>query len=158
MERKFVVADLAGMRERLAVANPVPAPVSIRQGYLAEEHDVELRLRITDVGSVITIKAGSGLHRTEVECTITDADARSLWPRTVGRRLEKVRHRVDLGDLTAEVDVYGGALDGLVVVEVEFTSAATADAFTPPDWFGDEVTGMREWSNAALARHGRPRS
>ncbi|MCU1389434.1 MAG: hypothetical protein JWL72_2772 [Ilumatobacteraceae bacterium] len=157
VERKFVVVDVPGVRERLAAVG-VPPSVAIRQGYLAEEDDVELRLRITDAGSVITVKAGSGLHRTEVECTITDADAEALWPRTVGRRLEKVRHRVGLGAVTAEIDVYGGVLDGLVVVEVEFTSDAAADAFAPPGWFGNEVTGMREWSNAALARYGRPGS
>ena len=158
VERKFVVAEPSEVRGRLASAGVASTAVAIRQGYLAAEDDVELRLRITGSGSVITVKAGSGLHRTEVECAITDADAEALWPRTVGRRLEKVRHRVDLGPLTAEVDIYGGELDGLVVVEVEFASEAAADDFTPPDWFGDEVTGRREWSNASLARHGAPSS
>ena len=40
--------------------------------------------------------------------------------------------------------------------EVEFASETDAAAFDPPDWFGPELTGNADWSNAALARHGRP--
>jgi CYTH domain-containing protein len=56
----------------------------------------------------------------------------------------------------AEVDLYAGALAGLCVVEVEFSSETDAAAFIPPAWFGRELTGQRGWNNAALARHGRP--
>src|SRR4051794_41969955 len=87
----------------------------MRQGYLAEDGDVEVRLRITDAGSVITVKAGSGLHRTGGESAITDQDAEALWPKTVGRRIEKVRHRVAVGELTAEGDGYGGGPQGMGV-------------------------------------------
>jgi CYTH domain-containing protein len=54
------------------------------------------------------------------------------------------------------VDVYGGDLAGLCVAEVEFPTLADADGFRAPGWFGEEVTGRPGWSNAALARHGRP--
>ena len=56
----------------------------------------------------------------------------------------------------ADVDVYAGALAGLCTAEVEFDSEDEAGAFTPPTWFGREVTGERAWSNAALARDGLP--
>ena len=77
----------------------------------------------------------------EVERQLDADEAEALWPHTAGRRLEKRRHRVPLGDVVAEVDVYGGALDGLLVVEVEFPSEAAAAAFVAPPWFGEEVTG-----------------
>jgi adenylate cyclase len=152
IERKFLV--------------PVPPPaaqlgtgVPIRQGYLAEEDAVEVRVRIASADATLTVKAGSGLSRTEVEVSIPVDQAESLWPHTAGRRIDKTRHRVTLDDsegLVAEVDVYRGALAGLCVVEVEFGSDTDAARFDPPAWFGPELTGQPGWSNAALARHGRP--
>ena len=53
-------------------------------------------------------------------------------------------------------DRYEGALEGLVTVEVEFPTEEEAARFEPPGWFGRELTGEPGWSNAALARHGRP--
>ena len=79
-----------------------------------------------------------------------------LWTLAGDRQLEKTRHRVDLDGPTAELDLYAGTLAGLAVVEVEFPSLREAEAFDPPDWFGDELTGVPRWSNAALARDGVP--
>lgn len=150
-ERKFVLAD-------------VPPPgrlgrgVRIRQGYLAEEGETEVRIRITDLtdAAVLTVKVGRGLVRTEVEVPIEAADAEALWPHTAGRRIEKVRHRIAVGAVTAEVDVYGGELTGLCTAEVELADAEEAARFVSPAWLGREVTGQPGWSNASLARHGVP--
>lgn len=152
IERAFVAdalvdPDLLGPGRRL------------RQGYVAGEGDVEVRVRIADSSADLTVKAGTGLSRTEVVLPLDAADAETLWPTTEGRRVDKTRHRVPLaGDagLVAEVDVFTGALAGLVRIEVEFASEPAAHAFTPPAWFGREVTGEVAWSNAHLARHGRP--
>lgn len=149
IERKFVVTGPPG-ELRLG------SGTRLRQGYLALDGAVEVRLRVTAHSAVITVKAGRGLTRTEVESPIDRADAEALWPHTEGRRLEKVRHRVALGDLVADVDVYDGALAGLCTAEVEFASEQAAAAFDPPGWFGPEVTGQPGWDNASLACHGRP--
>jgi CYTH domain-containing protein len=158
-ERKFIV-------DAMPPGVVLDAGVHLRQGYLAEENGVVLRVRIMtdrEVGAegassaVITVKAGGGLSRTEVEVAIPVAEAEQLWPHTAGRRLEKVRHRVPLGAHVAELDVYEGTLAGLLTVEVEFDSEAEAHRFVPPSWFGRDVTDQPEWSNAALARHGVPR-
>jgi CYTH domain-containing protein len=39
-----------------------------------------------------------------------------------------------------EIKVYGGDFEGLVRAEVEFTSTEESDSYTPPDWFGKELT------------------
>lgn len=152
IERKFLLSETA-------VAGKLGVGVHLRQGYLAEEVPVEVRVRITPVDATLTVKAGSGISRTEVDVPISIEQADALWPHTIGRRIDKTRYRVPLdpplGDI-AEVDVFGGALAGLCVVEVEFRSEAAAAAFSPPAWFGRELTGVPGWSNAALARHGRP--
>jgi CYTH domain-containing protein len=151
IERKFLLtavpdAEALGPGRRL------------RQGYVALDGDVEVRVRIDDAGAVLTLKAGRGLARTEVELPLGADDADALWLHTNGRRIEKRRHPCPLdGGLVAEVDLYDGDLEGLAVVEVEFADAAAAAAFDPPPWFGREVTGEAGWSNADLARAGRPR-
>ena len=151
IERKFLVPEA-----------PEPAGLGLgarlRQGYLAVDGPVEVRLRHTDGAATLTVKAGAGLRRTEVEVPLDPAEADELWPHTEGRRVAKMRHRMALdGELVAEVDLYEGALAGLCTVEVELASQADATAFTPPGWFGEELTGQKAWSNAALALHGRPR-
>ena len=152
VERKFLVGD---------VPDGVGAGASLRQAYLAIDGDVEVRVRDEDGSFTLTVKGGSGLERTEVEAALDAERFAELWPLGEGRRIEKVRHRVPLDDagapgLVAELDVFAGVLAGLVVVEVEFPDRAAADAFTPPAWFGEELTGSRGWSNADLARYGRP--
>jgi CYTH domain-containing protein len=153
IERRFVA-------EQAPSTDMLGPPRHMRQGYLTDDGPVSVRIRIVDDTGVLTIKAGDGLARTEVELPLGTDEADALWPHTEGRRVEKSRHRVELegpGALVAEVDLYGGELTGLCTVEVEFDSEQDAAAFEPLDWFGREVTGDRRWSNAALARHGLPR-
>jgi CYTH domain-containing protein len=142
-ERKFLVASLP---------DDLGSPTHIRQGYLAVDGAVEVRVRWMDVGSTVTVKGGTGRDRTEVELPVDRDLVDELWPLTDGRRLEKDRHRVPLdGGLTAEVDLYRGHLSGLRTVEVEFDGADQADGFSAPDWFGPEVTDDDAYGNAALA-------
>lgn len=150
IERKFLIDRLPGD----VVLGPA-AP--LRQGYVAIDGAVEVRVRISDERAWLTVKAGTGLTRTEVEVRVTTADAEALWSVTEGRRLSKHRHAVAVGAHVADVDVYAGSLEGLCTAEVEFTSVAAAAAFQPPAWFTREVTGDARWSNAALARFGIPR-
>jgi CYTH domain-containing protein len=147
-------------RKFLVDADRVPADLTrgipIRQGYLAQEGSIEARVRITPVEATLTVKAGKGLSRTEVEVVIASEDAEALWVHTEGRRIDKRRSQVTLGAQVAEVDLYAGHLTGLCTAEVEFTDEKGAAAFVPPDWFGTELTSHSAWSNASLARHGRP--
>jgi CYTH domain-containing protein len=150
IERKFLVATVPGPAE-------LGSGARLRQGYLAIDGPVEVRVRRTDDRAVLTVKVGHGLSRTEVELDLTAAQADALWPSTTGRRVEKVRHALllDTGEV-ADVDVYEGELAGLVTAEVEFADRRSADAFTKPEWWGRELTGDTAWSNASLAMEGRP--
>lgn len=149
------------VERKFLVSGPPPGdhPSSrIRQGYVAIAADGgEVRVRDRDGECTLTVKHGTGVVREEHE-TVVSADLfEALWPATDGRRVEKRRLLVPLGDgLTAEVDVFEGALAGLVVAEVEFASLEQAEAFAPPPWLGPEVSEDARYKNQSLALHGPP--
>jgi CYTH domain-containing protein len=146
IERKFLIAGDLPAEVRQAPYTPIV------QGYLTAGGDPELRIRRAGDAHFLTLKAGSGLQRTEEELDIDRARFERLWPMTKGRRIEKVRYRVDHGGRTIEVDVFDGPNRGLVVAEVEFPSAEQASAWSGPGWLGDDVTDDPAYRNAALAR------
>ena len=143
IERKFVVHQLpADVRER--------GGEHIRQGYLSVE-PAEVRVRSRDDRTYeLTVKSAGGLSRAEVNLELTREQFEELWP-LAQRTIEKTRSTFGVDGWTVEVDVYGAALEGLVVAEVEFPSEGDAAAFAPPEWFATEVTEDPRYRNAALA-------
>jgi CYTH domain-containing protein/CHAD domain-containing protein len=148
IERKFLVTEMPRAES---------ARAAIEQGYLALDESTEVRLRRAGDGLFLTAKGGHGEVREEVEVSIDPGSFEALWPLTGGRRVRKVRHYMPLArDLRAEVDVYEDGLDGLRTVEVEFDSEDASRAFTPPPWFGRELTGDQRYANQTLATEGLP--
>jgi CYTH domain-containing protein len=146
--------------ERKWLVNDPPADLTelpsreIDQGYVAIDADgTEVRVRRVDGDAVMTIKQGAGRTRAEEEFAIPADRFERLWPLTASRRLHKRRYVIPGPDgLTFELDRYGGDLEGLAVVEVEFPDDHGADAFEVPAWFGREVTDDARYKNQALAR------
>ena len=147
-ERKFLVAD------------PPPLPAhgtTLRQGYLAIDRSVSVRVREADgEGCTLTLKAGRGAVRTELEWSITADEFAAAWEHTHDRRIHKTRYRLPLPDHVAEIDVFHDGLSGLVCAEVEFGDDESLADFEPPSWFGTEVTDDVAYTNASLAMHGLP--
>ncbi|WP_206456090.1 CYTH domain-containing protein [Aurantimonas marina] len=148
IERKFlVISD----KWRGAIAETR----RLEQFYLFVREDASVRVRIRDRTSArLTIKTGSGMDRGEFEYDIPLADAEALWASRVGIVVEKTRHIVPLGAFRVEIDVFDGALAGLVMAEIELWDAS--DAPTLPAYLGREVTGDARFTNARLAIDGRP--
>jgi adenylate cyclase len=129
----------------------------ISQGYLAiGEAGEEVRLRRIGGEAYLTVKRGLGEVRDEEEVGLDRSQFDVLWPLTEGRRVTKTRYWIPAGESELELDVYEGELAGLVTAEVEFDSEASADAFQPPDWLGQEVTEDDRYKNESLARDGLP--
>jgi CYTH domain-containing protein len=148
IERKFVVSN-----------PPVPGrrPVPIHQGYVTVgSDDTEVRLRHKGDRFFQTIKRGSGLSRQETEIELTREQFDALWPQTEGRRVAKDRYEIPYCGHVIELDVFHGALEGLIIAEVEFDTVDDSMMFTAPDWFGIEVTENPGYKNRALAINGRP--
>jgi CYTH domain-containing protein len=150
IERKFLVEELPDLSKY-----PV---VRILQGYVAiEESGTEVRVRSKDdADHTLTVKSKGGLVRGEHETSITADQFATLWPTTEGRRIEKDRYTITYGDHVIELDKYVGSLAGLVVAEVEFGSEEDAEGFASPDWFGQDVTDVKELKNQQLALNGMP--
>lgn len=148
VERKFL---LAGDGWRAAAEAGTP----IRQFYLCAAEDRSIRIRLVGDTATMTCKFGAaGRVREEFEYAIPVADAVEMQGHALGNVIEKTRHLVRHADQTFEVDVFGGALTGLEIAELE-TAEEVADALLP-DWLGREITGDAAYYNASLALNGLP--
>ena len=147
IERKFLLDG----RPSIIAGHP---STRITQGYLAITDDTEVRVRSRDHDRLLTVKRGRGGVRGEVTIPLTREQFDDMWALTAGRRLTKRRWEVPHEGVTLEIDVFDGDLAGLVIAEVEFPSLERSIAFTPPDWFGREVTDDPAYRNAALATTG----
>jgi CYTH domain-containing protein len=149
VERKWKVTelpDLTGLKGKEVI-----------QGYIAIAQDgTEVRVRQKGDRYYETIKSDGALVRGEIEIELTKEQYDALWQATVGRRLEKTRYEIPCDGGTIELDVYKGALAGLVVAEVEFPSIRDSEKFIAPSWFGREVTEDKGFKNKNLALNGVP--
>lgn len=149
IERKFLPPALPDGLERYPHKE-------FLQGYLSTSPTVRVRREGEDY--VLTYKGSGLLKREEYNLPLTAESFAHLFEKCDGLRIEKTRYRIPLSgtELTAELDVFHGTLSGLWLVEVEFPDEAGAHAFTPPAWFGREVTGDPRYQNSSLSRFGLP--
>lgn len=145
IERKFLVAGDAWRAE-------VCSTRCLRQGYVAIDGQTNVRVRSDGQRAWLTVKgAGEGITRPEFESEIPAGEAEGLLELCQGRIVEKTRHLVPAGGHTWEVDEFGGANAGLIIVEIELQ--AEGESFVRPAWLGEEVTGDVRYLNANLAVH-----
>ena len=128
----------------------------IEQCYVMLEDNKELRVRMIrhmnsgqfdEVRYVMTAKAGEGLIRTEVEVEISKKEYVALKRYSNGRNIAKKRYTTKdhfMIDVFEDKNIPN-------IVEVEFPNEDYANKFTPPEWFGEEVTNNINYSNKMLA-------
>ena len=151
IERKFLISSLPEGISECRCAR-------IEQGYLdfGEEDEPERRIRKLTEGDktlyFYTEKGKGDLCREEEEYEIPEYSYENLKELVISSILEKTRYYLSVGGFTAEIDVYGGSLEGLTVAEVEFSSLEEAEGFTPPEFFGEEITYDKKYRNKNLAR------
>lgn len=128
----------------------------IEQAYILTMEKRNMRVRVSDKRhATLTIKSGGhGISRDEFEFDIPVEEARPLFELKLGNKIEKTRYKVKFEGFVWEVDVYNGALAGLVVAEVEMKSEKEKPGI--PAWIGAELTGNPAYSNQALALSGLP--
>lgn len=139
IERKFLVKP--GWRDY------VDGPgTEICQAYLSTDPKATVRVRVAGGNAWLTVKGITrGISRDEWEYAVPVADARDMISRCAVRSLSKTRYRSGRW----EIDEFHGALDGLVVAEIELEWAG--EDMELPAWIGPEVSGDPRYFNSALA-------
>ncbi len=124
----------------------------IEQAYLCISPVV--RIRRSDNDYYLTYKSSGLLTREEANLPLTKEAYIHLLAKADGRILTKKRYLIPLEDsgLTIELDVFSGNYSGLILAEVEFPSEEMALSFTPPNWFGRDVTFTGEYQNSRLSQ------
>jgi len=119
-------------------------------GILVSENNWTSRIRIADEDTILTMK-GKRLRAsaTELEWKINSMSSMhnlEQLPHVVKTRYNKISN----DGLMWEIDEFEGSLAGLIHAEVEFDSQNQVVEI--PSWVGMELTGLGNWSNAALAK------
>ncbi|MCC8140877.1 MAG: CYTH domain-containing protein [Lachnospiraceae bacterium] len=122
----------------------------IEQAYLCTEPVV--RVRRQDEEYYLTYKAKGNMIREEYNLPLTKEAYLHLREKADGRLISKRRYLIPFGEYTIELDEFFEPVPGLRLAEVEFPSEETANAFTAPDWFGEEVTNSPEYHNSNLSK------
>ena len=145
IERKFLVKQLP--------KNLSDYPcLQIEQGYLTT--DPVIRIRRQNEDYILTYKGRGLMVREEHNLPLTKEAYETLKPKIEGVLITKKRFCIPFDPYTIELDLFENDHAGLIVAEVEFPSEAEALSFTPPDWFGEDVTQKCEYQNNYLALHG----
>lgn len=145
IERKFLVnKDL--------IYNAVLGETShkIKQGYLSDDKDHVVRIRINDEKAYLTIKSANiGLTRDEFEYEIPIEDGEAILS-TINQVLYKERYNIFYHGYTWEVDFFKGDLEGLILAEIELSSET--EEFDLPKWVSKEVSTDKDYYNSNLIK------
>lgn len=122
----------------------------IKQGYLFLNKNKHLRIRVVGHSAFLCLKFTKNKTRDEYEYEVPLLDGLEMLGKCQ-YVIEKIRNTVKpLGcEYTIDIDTYP---NGIVVAEVEFKSLKDSQNFIPFDWFGDEITGNKKYSNITLAK------
>ncbi len=142
IERKFLVTGDSWRDGRPGVR--------ISQGYLSQDADRTVRVRIGGEKAWITVKGrAEGIRRLEFEYEIPLADAENLLGLCLVSVIDKTRYEINHGGHVWEIDVFHGDNEGLVVAELEVADEAVA--FDLPPWVEAEISADPRYFNARLA-------
>ena len=153
IEQHYTVGDWLNVHDlRLMFEGEVFTDITpTERDHLASTASWTTRLRRRNEQYILTYKARvSDDTSLELEWSVEGDMARRLLAKGPFPSVEKTRYVLAGEDgLTWEVDEFEGALAGLVLAEVELSFSTQAVALPP--WVGQEITGLRSWSNRALA-------
>lgn len=120
------------------------------QGYLSTNPVV--RVRREGDAYVLTYKGGGMMAREEANLPLTKESFEHLIKKADGNIIRKTRYFIPLGDLTVELDEFKEPFAPLLMAEVEFPTIEAANSFTPPEWFGEDVTLNKEYHNSNMSQ------
>ncbi len=146
IERKYLV-DAAQWQQMHK-----PQGVPFEQGYMVNDSERAVRIRVTDQHGYITIKGqAQGFSRKEYEYTIPADEARELIGYFTQSTVKKTRYCIEYAGHTWEVDVFEADNAGLIMAEIELDSED--EKFDTPPWVTQDVTDDERYYNTYLSQH-----
>ena len=147
IERKYLIKDI----NTLPINFKDYPHHEIEQAYLNTEPVI--RVRRQDDAYYLTYKSKGLMAREEYNLPLNKISYEHLLEKVDGNILTKTRYEIPLNDhLTIELDIFHGKFKGLILAEVEFPSMEEAENFTPPEYFGEDVTFSTEYHNSTLSQ------
>lgn len=144
IERKFLVKEIP---VRLT---DYPC-LQIEQGYL--NTDPVVRIRRSNDTYTLTYKGKGLMIREEYNLPLNRTAFCHLKEKIDGLLIQKRRYLLPYQDkYTIELDIFEGSHAPLVLAEVEFETEEEANAFIPPEWFGEDVTFSTMYHNSVLSQ------
>ncbi|MBC7959702.1 MAG: CYTH domain-containing protein [Vallitaleaceae bacterium] len=144
IEKKFLIQELPFDISRYPHQ-------TISQGYVSTSPVIRIRQKNTLY--FLTCKSKGLMAREEFEVEISKEEFLRLQSKIDHHMIQKERYYIPLGnELQIELDLFEGFLKGLTMAEVEFPSMEAAYAFTPPLWFGKELTEDYRFHNSYLCQ------
>lgn len=144
IERKYLIQKLPDDLSCFPVR-------TIEQGYLNTSPVV--RIRKDNEKYELTYKSKGLMSREEYNLPLNQEAYEHLKSKIDGRLIKKKRYMIPLSEmLTIELDIFEDDLAPLILAEVEFPDEDTALSFTPPDWFGEDVTFSVQYHNSYLSK------
>lgn len=140
IERKFLIKNLPDNLENYPC-------LLIEQAYLCTNPVVRIRRQNDDY--YMTYKGRGLMVREEYNLPLNKEAYCHLKKKADGRTITKKRYCIPLGKLTIELDIFSSP-EGLILAEVEFPTEEAALSFTPPQWFGEDVTRDSRYHNSNM--------
>lgn len=148
IERKFLISDLPEDIDTWPSRR-------IEQGYICT--DPVLRIRHSGEKYSFVYKSSGLLAHQEETFPLTEESYNHLTAKVDGKIIKKTRYVKSIeNNLKIELDVFDNVYEpdgsNLKMAEVEFPSVEDANAFTPPKWFGKDVTMDKKYHNSEMSK------
>lgn len=153
-ERKEIVEKLNQLSSKMQYQVQ-----EIKQTYLIAPDGEERRVRsIDDEKFYKTVKTPTSDPRQRIELeTPIDKENYDIYLHQKEEGTEtihKTRFKISIENgLTYELDIFHNKeLNEHSTIEVEFDTKEDAENFNPPEWFGEDITSNKKFSNHKLAK------
>lgn len=141
IERKFLIKKLPSLTDYEAV--------TYERYFLFINQDIEIRIQKKwDKYEFERKETIHNLSSQKQKFEITQQEFDELKKTALSFIIRKSYHISSHPDIT--IKIYEWIFEGLKRVEVEFDDEPSAQAFTPPDWFWEEITQSPLWRDSKL--------
>ncbi len=148
IERRFLISGKEWEKS-------VIKELEIKQGYLStnfQEWITRIRLVNEQEASITMKRSKTGLLNQEFEYNIPIEDGKEIWE-PLKCKLVKTRYLLNIKPGYWIVDCFKGENAPLKIAEIELEAPTSHLQKSELIWLGQEITGIKKLSNAALAKH-----